>query len=161
MEIRPFADTDWPQVWPIISEVVRAQDTFTYDPDMTEAQAHSLWVHSPPGLTVVAVERDRVLATAQMGPNRPGPGAHVSTASFMVAKGGRGKGLGGMLVEYALDWARQQGFAGMQFNAVADSNRSAVALYERLGFAIVGTVPGAFEHPIEGRVGLHVMYFEF
>lgn len=161
MEIRPFADPDWPQVWPIISEVVRAQDTFTYDPDMTETQARALWVHAPPGLTVVAVEGDHVLATAQMGPNRPGPGAHVSTASFMVAKGGRGKGVGGALVEYALDWARQQGFAGMQFNAVAESNRSAVALYERLGFSIVGTVPGAFEHPIEGRVGLHVMYYEF
>jgi RimJ/RimL family protein N-acetyltransferase len=46
----------------------------------------------------------------------------------------------------------------MQFNAVAESNRAAVGLYERLGFTIVGTVPGAFAHPTLGRVGLHVMY---
>ena len=48
----------------------------------------------------------------------------------------------------------------MQFNAVVESNRSAVALYERLGFGVVGTVPGAFAHPTLGRVGLHVMYRE-
>jgi hypothetical protein len=57
-----------------------------------------------------------------------------------------------------LDWARQHGFAGMQFNAVAASNAGAVALYRQLGFEIVGTVPGAFTHPTLGRVGLHIMY---
>ena len=31
-------------------------------------------------------------------------------------------------------------------------------LYARLGFVLVGTVPGAFESPTRGRVGLHVMY---
>ena len=46
----------------------------------------------------------------------------------------------------------------MQFNAVAESNSGAIAIYQRLGFSIVGTVPGAFAHPTLGRVGLHVMY---
>ncbi len=46
----------------------------------------------------------------------------------------------------------------MQFNAVVETNRHAVRLYERLGFRIVGTVPGAFRHPVEGYVGLHVMF---
>jgi len=46
----------------------------------------------------------------------------------------------------------------MQFNAVVESNHSAVELYERLGFSVVGTVPGAFAHPTLGRVGLPVMY---
>ncbi len=95
-----------------------------------------------------------------MSANRPGPGSHVATASFMVAADGRGQGIGGALVRDALDWARAQGFAGMQFNAVAASNTSAVELYERHGFTIVGTVPGAFEHPTLGRIGLHVMYVE-
>jgi ribosomal protein S18 acetylase RimI-like enzyme len=49
----------------------------------------------------------------------------------------------------------------MQFNAVAASNRSAVRLYERHGFGIVGTVPRAFAHPTEGHVGLHIMYRAF
>ncbi len=56
---------------------------------------------------------------------------------------------------------RSRGYAGMQFNAVAASNRSALEVYRRLGFEIVGTVPGAFAHPALGRVGLHVLYLEF
>ena len=46
------------------------------------------------------------------------------------------------------------------FNAVVESNQAAVGVYRRLGFGIVGTVPGAFAHPTQGRVGLHIMYRE-
>ncbi|GID28546.1 ribosomal protein S18 acetylase RimI-like enzyme [Paractinoplanes brasiliensis] len=156
--IRQFTESDWPQVWEIVRSVVRAADTFTYDPAMTEQQARQIWLEAPPGETVVAVDGDEVLGTAKVGANRPGPGSHVATASFMVAPVSRGQGVGTALCRFALEWARQHGFAGMQFNAVAESNRSAVAVYERLGFTIIGTVPGAFAHPVEGRVGLHIMY---
>lgn len=148
-------------MWPIVRDVVRAADTFTYDPDLGPEEARSLWVVAPPGRTAVAVEDGRVLGTSHMGANRPGPGDHVATASFMVAAGARGRGLGRALVVDALDWSRRQGFAGMQFNAVAASNVGAVGLYESLGFTIVGTVPQAFRHPRLGRVGLHVMYCAF
>jgi GNAT superfamily N-acetyltransferase len=157
--IREFVEADWAQVWPIVREVVQAQETFAYDPAMTEAQAHDLWVEALPGLTVVAVEGDCILGTAKMGPNRPGPGSHIATASFMVAADARGRGVATALCRFALDWARERSFAGMQFNAVAETNR-AVELYKRLGFHIVGTVPGAFAHPTHGRVGLHIMYRE-
>ena len=89
---------------------------------------------------------------------RPGPGSHVATASFMVGPEARGRGVGTALCRYALDWASAHGYAGMQFNAVAESNSAAVEIYRRLGFNIVGTVPGAFAHPTLGRVALHVMY---
>lgn len=161
MRIREFQPADWPQVWPIIREVVRAGETFVYDPGMSESDARATWIEEPPGLTVVATDGDRVVGTAKMGPNRPGPGSHVSTASFMVAADARGRGCGTALCRYAIDWARAGGYAGMQFNAVAASNRSAVELYERLGFRILGTVPRAFAHPELGRVGLHLMYLEF
>ncbi len=40
MQIRGLAEDDWAQVWPIVHQVVRDQETFTYDPDMTAAAAH-------------------------------------------------------------------------------------------------------------------------
>jgi hypothetical protein len=46
----------------------------------------------------------------------------------------------------------------MQFNAVVETNVAAVGLWKALGFAVIGTVPEAFDHPRHGRVGLHVMY---
>lgn len=154
-------DGDWARVWPVVREVVRAGDTYTYEPDMGEDEARAAWVLPPPGRTVVALDGEAVVGTARMGPNKPGPGSHVATASFMVPSAARGKGAGRALCEHALEWARQSGYAGMQFNAVVETNTSAVALYERLGFSVVGTVPGAFEHPEKGRVGLHVMYCPF
>ena len=75
-----------------------------------------------------------------MGPNRPGPGSHVATASFMVAPDARGHGVGRALGEYALSWAREEGYAAMQFNAVVESNVAAVKLWQALGFQIIGTV---------------------
>ena len=79
----------------------------------------------------------------------------------MVAREARGRGIGRALGEYALSWAREQGYAAMQSNAVVESNHVAVRLWQALGFRIIGTVPEAFEHPTLGRVGLHVMYCHF
>ena len=93
-----------------------------------------------------------------MGPNRPGRGAHVGTASFMVSGEARGRGVGRALAEYVVRWHREQGYRGIQFNAVVETNDSAVHLWQSLGFEIVGTVPGAFESRSRGPVGLHVMY---
>ena len=158
MLIREYVEADWPAIWPIFREVVAAGDTYAYDPGWSSEQAREVWVESPPGLTVVALDGSRVLGTAKMGPNRPGPGSHVSTASFMVAGDARGRGVGRALGEYALSWARGQGYAAMQFNAVVETNEAAVRLWRELGFRIIGTVPEAFEHPALGRVGLHVMH---
>ena len=158
MDIRAFGERDWIELWPIIREIVTAQETFTYEPAMTEAEARSVWIERAPGLTVVAVDQGRILGSAKMGANRSGPGSHVATASFMVAGATRGRGVGTALCRFALDWARGRSYAGMQFNAVAASNLAAIKIYERFGFAIIGTVPDAFAHPKLGRVGLHIMY---
>jgi ribosomal protein S18 acetylase RimI-like enzyme len=161
MRIRPFVEADWPQVWPIVRAVVQAGDTFVYDPAMTEAQARAIWVEFPPRRTLVAVDGQDNLGTAKLGPNHAGPGSPVATASFMVSADARGRGVGTALLRLALDWAREEGFAGMQFNAVAASNHAAIELYRRYGFTIIGTVPGAFACPTLGRVGLHIMYCAF
>jgi ribosomal protein S18 acetylase RimI-like enzyme len=161
VEIREIRETDWVRVWPIVRDIVAGAQTFAYDPSMTIAQAREVWVETPPGLTVVAIEQGCIVGTARMGPNHPGPGSHVSTASFMVAPEARGRGVGKAMCRFAVAWAKERGYAGMQFNAVAESNHPAVELYQREGFTVIGTVPGAFAHPVLGHVGLHIMYCAF
>jgi GNAT superfamily N-acetyltransferase len=93
-----------------------------------------------------------------MGPNRPGRGAHVATASFMVDPDHSGQGVGRALGAHVIAWARQAGYRAMQFNAVVETNTAAMRLWQALGFEILATVPEAFNHPTEGYVGLHIMY---
>ncbi|MDE0774936.1 MAG: GNAT family N-acetyltransferase [Nocardioides sp.] len=157
MTIRPMTPADWVQVWPFFADIVAAGETYAYPLDLTGAEAQALWTKEPPGQTVVLEEDGEVLGSATMGPNRPGRGAHVGTASFMVAPAGRGRGVGRRLGEYVVQWHRDAGFAAIQFNAVVETNTVAVRLWQSLGFEIVGTVPGAFDSATHGRVGLHVM----
>ena len=118
-----------------------------------------LWFGGPSVRTTVAVDDDaRVLGTASMSPNRPGPGSHVASASFMVDNGASGQGVGRALAEEAIAWARSNGYRAMQFNVVVETNFRAVALWCSLGFEIIGTVPEAFDSRQHGLVGLHVMY---
>ena len=157
MEIRDARADDWPGIWTIVGEVLAEGDAYTYDPDMTEEQARGKWLSPAPWRTTVAVDGEQVLGVATWGPNQAGPGSHICNANFIVSSDARGRGVGTALVEDTLAQARTDGFEGMQFNAVVETN-PAVALYERLGFEILGTVPGAFRHPRLGPVGLHVMY---
>ena len=158
--IRPAGEADWARIWPIFSAIVAAGETYAYPDDLTSEQARGLWLEPPPGLTVVLEDDGRVLGTAKMGPNRPGRGDHVGTASFMVDPAASRRGVGRALASYVVDWHRRQGFAGIQFNAVVETNSAAVHLWRSLGFVVVGTVPGAFRSAAHGPVGLHVMYLD-
>ena len=151
---------DWPRVWPIFDEIVQAGETYAYPLDLTSEQARALWTMSPPGRTVVLEESGEILGSATMGPNRPGRGSHVGTASFMVSSAARGRGVGRRLGEHVVQWHRDRGFRGIQFNAVVETNTAAVHLWQSLGFRIVGTVPGAFRSRSHGYVGMHVMYLD-
>ena len=158
--IRPATDVDWTRIWPIVERVVLDGETYAYPLDLTSEQARGIWMERPPGATVVYETDGEILGTAKMGPNRPGRGDHVGTASFMVAPEARGKGVGRALGEHVVAWHRDRGFRGIQFNAVVESNTGAVRLWQSLGFEVVGTVPGAFRSPTHGYVGLHVMYLD-
>jgi GNAT superfamily N-acetyltransferase len=156
--IRAATDHDWPRIWPFFEATVRAGETYAYPLDLTLETGRDLWMADPPGATVVLEDGGELLGSARMGPNRPGRGDHIGTASFMVAPEARGRGVGRALGEYVVQWHRDQGYRGIQFNAVVETNTAAVRLWRSLGFEIVGTVPGAFLSPTHGYVGLHVMY---
>jgi L-amino acid N-acyltransferase YncA len=158
MEIREFTEGDWPAVWPIYQDVVNAGETYTYDPAWSEEHARTIWVEPAPGRTFVAVDAGRIVGTAHVGPNKPGRGSHVATASFMVGSKARGLGVGRALGLHIVNVARLDGYSSMQFNAVVESNTGAVRLWKELGFEIIGTVPEAFDHPRLGKVGLHIMF---
>jgi GNAT superfamily N-acetyltransferase len=165
MDIRPARDEDWPLIYPFFSAIVAEGRTYAYPEGLSPEEARPLWMEPPPGRTVVAVDGSAVdgsavLGSAKMGPNRPGRGAHIATGSFMIDPRAQGRGIGRALGEHVVGWARDAGYRGIQFNAVVETNEAAVRLWRSLGFRILATVPGAFDHPEHGYVGLHVMFLD-
>jgi GNAT superfamily N-acetyltransferase len=160
VNIREASDGDWDVIYPFFAAIVAAGDSYAYPANLTRDEARPLWMEVAPARTIVAVRDGRVVGSAKMGPNRPGRGAHVATASFMVDPNYQGHGVGSELARYVLDWARSSGYAAMQFNAVVETNVAAVRLWRSLGFEILATIPEAFDHREHGLVGLHVMYLK-
>jgi L-amino acid N-acyltransferase YncA len=158
VEIRQFAENDWPAVWQIVHAVIEAGDTYEYAPGSSEAEGRALWVQPPPGECWVAVEGGQVLGTYKIGPNRLGLANHVANGSYMVSAAAQGRGLGRALGEHSLARARELGFAAMQFNAVVATNTRALRLWRSLGFIIVGTVPNGFRLRDEDMVDFHILH---
>jgi GNAT superfamily N-acetyltransferase len=148
------AETDWlTGIWPIFQEVVRAGDTYTFAPDIDEPSARQQWMLPAPAGVFLAVKEDdgAIVGTSFVRANQAALGGHVANAAFMVAGDAAGHGVGRALGEHALEWARATNFSAMQFNFVVSTNVRAIALWEHLGFAIVGTIPQAFQHQGLGR----------
>ena len=155
--VRPIEERDWEQVHEIVVEVASAGETYAMDVPASVEETREFWSGEH---VVVAVDGDAVLGSAKMGPNRPAQGAHVGTAGFMVGSAARGRGVGRVLAEHAVQWHREHGFRGIQFNAVVSTNSSAVRLWQALGFETVGRVPGAFHLPSGEYVDLLVMHLD-
>jgi ribosomal protein S18 acetylase RimI-like enzyme len=157
MNIREATREDFDQIWPIFREIAVAGDTYGYSRNTTKEQALTIWMEAP--RKTYALEEDgAILATYYLKTNQAGPGDHVCNCGYMVSSATRGRGLATAMCEHSQDVARALGYKAMQFNFVASTNEGAVRLWSRLGFATVGRLPKAFNHPSQGYVDALLMY---
>lgn len=156
--IRPYSPTDWPSLWAIIEPVFREGASYAVPRDISEDDAHRMWVELPSAVQVAVSEDGQPIGSYFLKPNQPGPGDHVANCGYLVAETARGLGVAGRLCEHSLQLARNSGFTAMQYNLVVSTNHTAIRLWQRHGFAIAGELPGAFRHPTAGLVDAFVMY---
>jgi ribosomal protein S18 acetylase RimI-like enzyme len=156
--IRPFTPADWPAVWPILQTTFAAGDTYTFSPQSTEAEIHKAWVELPTATFVATNEAGDILGTYFIKANQPGLGAHVGNCGYVVSKAAQGQGIAAHMCEHSQKLAVEMGFRAMQFNFVVSTNTSAVRLWQKLGFEIVGTLPEVFQHQKLGFVDAFVMF---
>mgnify|MGYP000052329155 CR=1 FL=1 len=157
MLIRPATSADHDAIWAIIDPILRAGETYALPRDWDRETALVYWFASPYQV-FVAESGGEILGHYFLTPNQKGGGAHVANCGFMVSPQATGKGVARAMCIHALETAKLQGFRAMQFNFVVSSNARAVALWQRMGFEIVGRLPGAFDHPRLGYVDAFVMY---
>ena len=155
--IRDALPGDWPTIWPIFEEIVCAGDTYAYPADTDMPTAEALWI-TKPDRSFVFEHDGKILGTYYLKTNQDGPGQHVCNCGYMVSSDARGMGIARQMCEHSQGIAVAMGFKAMQFNFVASSNDVAVALWKKLGFDVVGTLPRAVNHPTLGLVDAFVMY---
>ena len=154
--IRPAHGDDEATMWRLFQAVLAPGDAFPFEQDFDREAFRSHWFG--PHTAHVAETATGIVGMYKAGANYPGRGAHVASATYAVAPAMQGRGVGRRLVEHSLARARAAGFRGIQFNYVVSTNAAAVELYRRLGFDIVGTLPGAFRHQRLGWVDAYVMF---
>lgn len=156
MEIRAATAGDFDAMWVIFSAAIATEDALPFADTFEASTFRSHWFGPQPAY--VALLEGRVAGMYKMGANFPDLGAHVASATYVVDPTVQGRGIGRALVEHSLDRARAEGYLAMQFNYVVSTNAPAVALYRKLGFAVVGTLPEAFRHRTLGLVDVFVMH---
>lgn len=157
VSIRLATPADWPRIWPLFQSVVSPGDTYTVPPETTEEEGRAYWMDRAVAV-YIAENAGQLVGTYCLRVNLPGLSSHVANAGYMVDPACAGHGIGSRMCEHSMDEARSRGFEAMQFNAVVSSNTRAVALWQRHGFVIIGTVPRAYKHRRLGPVDLYIMH---
>jgi RimJ/RimL family protein N-acetyltransferase len=156
MLIRRAEPQDDDAIWRILEPTFRAGETYPIPRDIFRSDALAYW-HSPGHSVFVADDEGAIVGTYYLRANNRGGGAHVANCGYVVVPVAYGRGVARAMCVHSLDEARGRKFKAMQFNFVVSSNDRAVQLWQRMGFAIVGRLPRAFEHPRLGFVDAYVM----
>lgn len=155
--IRPATRADDDAIWRVIEPAFRAGETYPIPRDISRTDALAYW-HTPGHAVFVAEDAGQVLGTYYLRPNNRGGGSHVCNYGYIVAPAAMRRGIARAMCAHSLEYAKTHGFRAMQFNFVISSNERAVRLWQDLGFAIVGRLPGAYDHPSRGAVDAFVMF---
>ncbi|NJB84337.1 L-amino acid N-acyltransferase YncA [Lewinella marina] len=159
MHLREATPADHDAVWDIFHAVIRTGDTYVYPPDTPRADLQRYWFADYMHTFVVEAEGE-VVGTYIIKANQPGLGDHVANCSYMVGERARGRGVGKLMCEHSIEFARRSGYRAIQFNIVVSTNVAAVKLWQQFGFRIIGTTSQGFRHATRGLVDTYIMYRE-
>ncbi len=142
--IREFTKDDIPAITKIWNEVVKDGVAFPQIDLLNEETALDFFASQ--SFTGVAENTDtsNILGLYILHPNNVGRCGHISNASYAVSSKARGFGIGKMLVKHSMVKGKELGFKILQFNAVVKSNKTAIHLYEQLGFERLGVIKNGF-----------------
>lgn len=155
--IRAPNPSDHDAIWAMLEPVLRAGEILAMPRDFGRDQALALWL-DPERTVRVLEENGVILGIFYIRANQQGGGSHVANAGYVTATQARGRGIARHMCAASLALARTQGYRAMQYNFVISTNNLAVELWQAMGFAIVGRLPAAFDHPGQGLVDAYVMH---
>lgn len=159
MELRRATQEDFNDVWEIFKKVIQTGNTYVFNPDTPKEDLVKHWF-APNMHTFVLKEHGKIVGTYIIKPNQIDLGSHVANGSYMVHPNFQGRGVGKLMCEHSIEKAKELGFQAMQFNIVVRTNKSAIKLWQKFDFKIIGTIPKGFRDLKLGLVDTLIMYRE-
>jgi len=142
--LRPVTRVDLHEAAAIWNSVVAEGTSFPGDKILNDEDTWAMFQAQT--ASVCALDGDEAVGVYILHPNNIGRCGHIANASYAVREDRRGHGVGRALVEDCIEKAKAYGFRGLQFNAVVSTNTAAIALYIKLGFRVLGTVPSGYRY---------------
>ena len=147
--IEQLKEGDWRRLREVrLRSLADMPDAFGSTLEREEAFSDEEWmrrVAREDAATFVAVTDDgREIGLVTMAPY----GDDVGLFGMWVDPDFRKEGVGGLLIDHGVHWAREGGFANVILD-VGDHNHAAIALYQSRGFNLTGqtsTLPAPREH---------------
>lgn len=162
MKIRRATPADYDNIWALVEPVFRAGETYPVARDISPEDGLAYWLVPEKTLFVAEDEsktgQNKLVGLYYIKPNAGGGGDHICNCGYITLTAERGKGIARQLCEHSIAYAKESGYRGMQYNLVISTNKAAVHLWQKMGFDIVGTLPGVFRHPDKGDVDAFVMF---
>lgn len=159
IEFRTYEEKDIECLKEIWNEIVDDGNAFPGENQLNTKEFEDM-ISSQSDVTCI-LTGDKLAGFYILHPNHFGRCGHVANASYCIAKEYRGKKLASHLVKRSIQKAKELGFRGMQFNAVVAGNLAAIHTYEKLGFFIVGTIPGGYRLKDGTYSDMRIMYLPF
>ncbi|MEP1095994.1 MAG: N-acetyltransferase [Cyclobacteriaceae bacterium] len=157
IQIRKATLEDRDSLWQIISLVINKGDTYVFAPTSSKKTMMSYWLTESNHVFVAEIG-GVICGTYLLRDNQPDLGSHIANGSYMVHPEFQGMGIGKTMGEHSLETAKSLNYKAIQFNIVVKSNESAIKLWKKLGFEVIGEIPEAFQHVQLGLTNAYIMH---
>jgi RimJ/RimL family protein N-acetyltransferase len=111
-------------------------------------EENRLWIRSfagPNDLLLLAIHEDQIIGNIDVAAGQFSRISHTALVAMALLKNWRNLGLGNLLLETAIDWAKQNEKLERLWLKVNSANHAALKLYQKNGFTEEGRQKGFFK----------------
>jgi RimJ/RimL family protein N-acetyltransferase len=140
LTIREAVPDDAEALLTFLNKVVKQTDYLldneevSYSVEEQRKSLHNLY-ESDNNLLVVAYDKQKIVGTTSISASSKERIRHIGEVGIVVDQAYWGMGLGSLLIEDAVEWARSSPLKRLELD-VQERNQRAIRLYERFGFSI-------------------------
>lgn len=159
MRFRQIEAAEFPLIAPLMQTVLDGEDAFSLPANAsTQQQCEYFFSGLNNEVWLAETDEGEIAGAYCQRANQAGLGSHIANGSYLVNPKLNGRGIGTQLGEHSLKRAKAKGYRGIQFNFVVSTNRPAIALWQKLGFDIIGTIPGGYHYRQQRYVDAYIMF---